>query len=102
MFEKLLIAHDGSDGAHKAFDVAVDLAACLHARLSMISVEEDLPKHAETMGEIDEEKGDEDSYFRQLAAQCKRRAALHAVELDCTILPGHEVKTTIDFIREHQ
>ena len=102
MFEKILIAHDGSDGAQKAFDVAVKLAARLQTRLHMISVEEDLPKHAETIGEIEEEKEIEDSYFGQLAAQSKRRAALHAVDLDCTVLPGHEVKTIVEFIRERR
>jgi nucleotide-binding universal stress UspA family protein len=102
MFNKLLIAHDGSDGAQKAFDVAVDLAVKLQARLHMISVEEDLPKHAETIGEIEDEKDIEDSYFGQLAEQCKRRAALHSVDLDCSILPGHEVKTIVEFIRERR
>ena len=67
MFERILIAHDGSDGAQKAFDVAVALASRLQAPLHMISVEEDLPKHAEIIGEIEEEKDIEDSYFGQLA-----------------------------------
>jgi nucleotide-binding universal stress UspA family protein len=97
MFEKILVAHDGSDGAQKAFDAAVELASRLHASLHMISVEEDLPRYAETMLEVDEEKEVEDTYFGQLAAQAKRRAALHSVKLDCTIIPGHEVKAIVDF-----
>ena len=56
MFEKLLIAHDGSDGAWKAFDAAIELAVRLQASLHMISVEEDLPRYAETMMEVDERK----------------------------------------------
>ncbi len=101
MFERILIAHDGSEGAHKAFDEAVFLAARLQSRLHMVSVEEDLPRHAEVelLDELTGEKDREDSYFGQLAAQAKRRAALHSVDLECTILPGHETKTIIDFIR---
>lgn len=63
----------------------------------MISVEEDLPRYAETMLEVDDEKEVEDSYFGQLAALAKRRAALHSVTLDCSIVPGHEVKAIVDF-----
>jgi nucleotide-binding universal stress UspA family protein len=97
MFEKILVAHDGSDGAQKAFDAAVELASRLRATLHMISVEEDLPRYAETMLEVDEEKEAEDTYFGQLAEQAKRRAALHSVALECSILPGHEVKAIVDF-----
>jgi nucleotide-binding universal stress UspA family protein len=61
MFEKILVAHDGSDGAQRAFDAAVDLAARLQASLHMIGVEEDLPRYAETMLEVDDEKEDEES-----------------------------------------
>ncbi len=66
MFERILVAHDGSDGAQKAFDTAVELTLRLHASLHMISVEEDLPRYAETMLEVDEEKEVEDTYFGQL------------------------------------
>jgi nucleotide-binding universal stress UspA family protein len=97
MFEKILVAHDGSDGAQKAFDAAVELASRLRASLHMISVEEDLPRYAETMLEVDDEKEAEDTYFGQLAAQAKRRAALHSVPLECSIVPGHEVKAIVDF-----
>jgi nucleotide-binding universal stress UspA family protein len=87
MFEKILVAHDGSDGAQKAFDAAVELASRLRGSLHMISVEEDLPRYAETMSEVDDEKEAEDTYFGQLAAQAKRRAALHSVSLECSIVP---------------
>lgn len=97
MFEKILVAHDGSDGAQRAFDAAVELASRLKSKLHMISVEEDLPHYAETMLEVDEEKELEDSYFGQLAAQAKRRAALRSVTLECSIVPGHEVKAIVDF-----
>jgi nucleotide-binding universal stress UspA family protein len=97
MFEKILVAHDGSDGARKAFDAAVELASRLRVSLHMISVEEDLPRYAETMLEVDDEKEAEDTYFGQLAAQAKRRAELHSVSLEYSIVLGHEVKAIVDF-----
>jgi nucleotide-binding universal stress UspA family protein len=100
MFKNILVAHDGSDGANKAFDIAVDLASNLHARLRMISVEEDAARHAEVIDEFREEKEREDSYYGQLVDQCKRRATLRSVDLASTIVPGHEVKTIIDFLRQ--
>lgn len=102
MFKKMLIAHDGSDGARKAFDRAVELASCFQAELHMISVEEHLPHHAQIMIEVKEAKETEDTYFGQLALQCKHQAALQGVKLECTVRAGHEVETIVTFAREGQ
>ena len=102
MFRKIAIANDGSDGARGAFDCAVELASCFPAELHMISVEENLPQHAQTMMEVDDAKNAEDTCFGQLATQCKARAALRGLKLECTIRPGHEVETVVEFVREGQ
>jgi nucleotide-binding universal stress UspA family protein len=98
MLKQILIAHDGSQAAWKAFDFAVDLTAKLGARLLMICVEEDVPRHAEVIDEFRKEKDRADSYFGQLAEQARARAALRSVELDSMIVPGHPVKTIADFV----
>jgi len=100
MLEKILVAHDGSDGAQRAFDWTIELSARLNTKLHMVSVEEHLPRYAETLSEVEEEKEDEDTYFGQLAEHAKRRAALHNVELECKIVAGHGVKAIVDFARE--
>jgi nucleotide-binding universal stress UspA family protein len=46
LFDKILAAHDGSEGGPRAFDFAADLAGRTNAGLHPISVEEDLPRHA--------------------------------------------------------
>ena len=102
MIEQILIAHDGSDGARKAFDAAVALAAKLGARLRMICVEEEIPRHAEVIDEFREEKDRADSYFGQLAEHCRTRAAMHAVDLESVIVPGHAVKAIGDFVQENR
>jgi len=101
MIDRILIAHDGSDSASKAFDFAVDLASRLGARLRMICVEEEIPRHAEAIDELREEMDRADSYFGQLADRCRARAALHSVELETEIVPGHAVKVIGDFVREN-
>ena len=102
MVEQILIAHDGSDSARKAFDFAVDLTARLGGRLRMICVEEVIPRHAEVIDELREEKDRADTYFAQLAAQCRARAALHSVDLETAILPGHAVKVIGDFVSQNR
>jgi nucleotide-binding universal stress UspA family protein len=101
MFDQILIAHDGSDSARKAFDVAVQLAARLGARLRMICVEEEIPRHAEIIEEYQDAKDQADSYFGQLAEHCRTRAAMHSVDIDSVIVPGHAVKVIGDFVREN-
>jgi nucleotide-binding universal stress UspA family protein len=101
MLEQILIAHDGSDSARKAFDFAVDLAARTGARLRMICVEEEIPRHAEVIDEFREEKDRADSYFGQLAERCRARAAMHSVDLETSIVPGHAVKVIGDFVQEN-
>jgi nucleotide-binding universal stress UspA family protein len=100
MFRRILIAHDGSDGAVRALEAAIELAATLHADLSMISVEEDLPKYAETIGEF-EDREVEESYFRRVGAQARARAAFRGIELQHAIVAGHEVKAIVEYAREN-
>jgi len=101
MVEEILIAHDGSDSARKAFDFAVELTVRLDAHLRMICVEEEIPRHAEVIDELREEKDRADSYFGQLAEHCRARARLHSIDVETVIAPGHAVKVIGDFIREH-
>ena len=101
MFHQILVAHDGSDNARKAFDAAVQLAASLGAHLRMICVEEEIPRHAEVIDELRQEKDRADSYFGQLAEQCRVRAAMRSVDLETVIAPGHAVKVIGDFVQQN-
>jgi nucleotide-binding universal stress UspA family protein len=101
MFHQILVAHDGSDNARKAFDAAVQLAASLGAQLRMICVEEEIPRHAEVIDELREEKDRADSYFGQLAEHCRVRAAAHSVDIETVIAPGHAVRVIGDFVQQN-
>jgi nucleotide-binding universal stress UspA family protein len=75
MFEKILVAYDGSKGAQKAFEVAVEIAARSDTELHMISVQEKLPRRTKLIGEIVDVQEIEDSYFERVAEEAKRLAA---------------------------
>jgi nucleotide-binding universal stress UspA family protein len=99
MYHKILVAHDGSEGAQKAFNAVLELASQLKAELHLVSVEEDLPRHVQTIDEAQEEKEEADGYFQQLAVQCTRLAALKEIKLKCHTLSGHEVKSIVELSR---
>jgi len=101
MFQRILIANDGSDGALRALDTALDLAAALGSQVHMISVEEDLPRYAEeeTIEEVQEQQVRQDTYYGKLGRQAHAQAALKGVTLECSIVSGHEVKAVVEYAR---
>jgi nucleotide-binding universal stress UspA family protein len=101
MLKQILVAHDGSDSARKAFDVAVEITAKLGAHLRMICVEEEIPRHAEVIDEYQDAKDQADSYFGQLAEYCRVRAAMHSVGIETVIASGHAVKVIGDFVQQN-
>ncbi len=100
MFRKILLAYDGSDGAKAALRVGIGLATSLRAELHSISVEEELPHYAATMGEIQDAKERVDEYFRVLTKEARDQAALAGIELQTVIRQGHEVESIVTFAKE--
>ncbi len=98
MYKKILVANDGSDHARRALAKGIELAKCFDAELHMICVEEHLPHYAATVGEVLEEKAEEDSYFGRIVREATEAAAAQGVELRSLVTPGHEVETTIQYI----
>lgn len=102
MFRKILVANDGSEGARKAVEVAIDLARRVDAELHEISVEEHLPHYAATVGEVLEAKNEAADYFRRVAREAELAAAAQGVRLTSHVLPGHEVETIVTFAKDHR
>ncbi|TSA03345.1 MAG: universal stress protein [Nitrospiraceae bacterium] len=100
MWHKILVGLDGSDGAKKAFSVAVKLASQFGAELHSISVEEKLPHYAATVGEVLESKQEAADYFRRITAEASQSACAAGVTLHSHVMPGHEVETIVTFARE--
>jgi len=101
MFRKILVGYDGSEGSKKALRKAVDITKCYGAELHSISVEEDLPHYAATVGEVQEAKAEKNGYFAKLVEEAKAMATKEGVELHTKVVAGHEVETIVDYAKDH-
>jgi nucleotide-binding universal stress UspA family protein len=101
MFKKILVGYDGSEGAKKALEVGIDMAEHYGAELHSISVEEDLPHYAATVGEVQEAKAEKNGYFARLNQEAAEMAAKEGVSLHTKVMAGHEVETIVDYAKDH-
>jgi nucleotide-binding universal stress UspA family protein len=101
MFRKILVANEGSEGAKKALQTAIELAKQYGAELHSISVEEHLPHYAATVGEVVEAKQEAAEYFRRITREADQTAAAHGMKLTAHVMPGHEVETIVKFTKDH-
>jgi nucleotide-binding universal stress UspA family protein len=100
MFKKILIAYDGSDGAKYALNAAIDLASRYKAELHSISVEENIPHYAATIGEVDEFRKEANEFFGKINDEAKAIARKEGIELHTNIQAGHEVETIVNFAKQ--
>jgi nucleotide-binding universal stress UspA family protein len=100
MFRKILVGNDGSEGAKKALRAGMDLAKRYDAELHEICIEAHLPHYAATVGEVVEAKQEATDYFRRVTRDAELIAEAHGVRLTSHVLPGHEVKTIVQFVKD--
>ena len=100
MFRKILVGNDGSEGAKKALQAAIDLAKRYEAELHEICIEEDLPHYGATIGEVVEAKQEATDYFRQVTRDAEQLAETHGIRLTSHVLPGHVVETIVQFVKD--
>ena len=98
MYSRILIANDGSPGAVKALSAAIALAKRHKAALHMISVEE-LPRFADTIGELDEAKQEQNHRFAPAIEQAVAKARAARIKIETHVLVGHAVPTIANFIK---
>ncbi|WP_049925568.1 universal stress protein [Halopiger goleimassiliensis] len=85
MYQDLLFATDGSEGARRATEHAVALAERLGSTLHVVSVAEEGPHSS---SKRDEMRADEEGEAAQAIEEAQRRAADASVETTATVLEG--------------
>jgi nucleotide-binding universal stress UspA family protein len=94
---KILIAHDGSEGAQKALDLAIDLTKRFRAKLHMIMVKEPLrfPTRLDDVANAEEEASQR---FEQVIADAVALATKRRIATESHVVAGHPVPTIVEFI----
>jgi nucleotide-binding universal stress UspA family protein len=99
MFEKIVVALDGSEGSKKAMATAIQIAKKFGAALQSISVKERPSHYAATVGEVMEDQEEVDKFFSQVTREALDWAEKEGVVLQCEVRSGHEVQTIVEFVR---
>jgi nucleotide-binding universal stress UspA family protein len=100
MFKKILLAYDGSAGANRAFEAALELAQLHQGSIWALAVEENLPHVIASVGEFQESKEQADEKFRKILDEARTRAEKAGVELKALLRAGHPAKVIIDVAQE--
>jgi nucleotide-binding universal stress UspA family protein len=79
VFRKILLAYDGSAGAKRALNVAIELARTCGAELWALAVEERLPHLAATVGKMEEAKEFANHFFHEALSAAYLRAKCRPV-----------------------
>jgi len=103
MFKNILVSFDGSTYSLKALDTAVNLAKLTNAQLSLVSVEENLPRFVADAGELKEEKEYQNGVFQKLQRDARERVKSNGIDLKrADVLMGHVAKSIINHAKSIQ
>jgi nucleotide-binding universal stress UspA family protein len=101
MFQRILLAWDGSEVALRAFDVAIDITRRYDAELVAVSIAYS-PAHAETASDRNETADAAHRYLTRTFDEVIDRARRAGVEVAHEIIDGDTpARALIDYAHEH-
>jgi nucleotide-binding universal stress UspA family protein len=101
MFDKILIANDGSEGAARALSTAIALARTHGSELHMISVEE-LPRFPASVDEVVEEKNEANHRYEAVITQAREKARAAGTSLTAHVVVGHAVPAVVELVERER
>jgi len=102
MWNKILVANDGSEGAMEAVRAGLRLAKQFSSEIHIISIEEELPLYTATFGEIEEAERESNGYFQNLNKEISKFAADLGVNPITHIIRGHAVEEIVKFATDEK
>ena len=93
--KKILVAYDGSEPADKAFDLALDLARCFHAKLHVLAVVR-LPEPADDI-ETEAILESAREYYEKLFVVLRGKSSGQGILLTFETVVGHPAEQIVFF-----
>jgi nucleotide-binding universal stress UspA family protein len=100
MFKKLLVAYDGSDDSQKALEIALDLSKKFGSEVHLLTIIEQLPRYAATIGEVKEALAEITKEIEKEQTLVCGSAQEEGIDIKCKILPGHEVEAILTYAQK--
>jgi nucleotide-binding universal stress UspA family protein len=97
MNKNILVAYDGSEGAEKALNNAIELSKALKAKLVALWIGGFRPYYHETVAEIDEESKAIDRFSSKLKKKLKVKSHEEGIEIDYAHLQGNPAKLIVEY-----
>jgi nucleotide-binding universal stress UspA family protein len=101
VYSRILIANDGSPGAARALNAAIELSRRLHTVLHMVCVEE-LPRFPATVDEVIEESSAAQRVFDEVILLARKQAKAARVKLETHVIAGHAVSSIVEFVERER
>jgi nucleotide-binding universal stress UspA family protein len=101
VFEKILVAIDGSPASEKGLAAAVDLAEHYQAELVAIGVAE-VPEVVGMIDEVDELRRGAEAHFRQIGEAAVEFARSRGLFLRSVVVRGHAADAIVRFAESEQ
>ena len=104
MFQKIVVAYDGSREAERALVSAIRLAKSLNAELHAVTVMADLPAYAAFAEAADASitqllQEDRTKFHQNLQEKARALALRDSMEIRSHLVEGHEVEAIVEFLR---
>jgi nucleotide-binding universal stress UspA family protein len=96
MFQKIMVAIDGSPASEKALTAAVDLAEHYKAELTAVGVAQ-VPEVVGTVDEVDEMRRGTERHFRRIGEAAVEYARSRGVALRSVVLRGHPADSLVRY-----
>lgn len=101
MFQRILLAWDGSEVALRAFDVAIDVTRRYEGELVAVSIAYS-PAHAETEADRAESSDAAHRYLQRTFDDVKDRAERAGVDVEHAIIEGDPpARVLLDYVHRH-
>jgi nucleotide-binding universal stress UspA family protein len=101
MYKNILVAYDGSAGAKRALEQALNLAKELGSSITALWVRGSLPHYPETVDEVEEVKGAADAFLQKLSKELVNYSRRNNIDIKADTRSGHPAKTIVDYAKEN-